>query len=116
MKEWQIVTGALDGYQFPWGNDPEGLEFTNSSLVTGGPQDVFSNPQSMSLRGVYNLLGNVWEWVDSDESIAFAAEENQAIVGGGWRTYAGDLSADLVGEMGKDETADDVGFRCVLDK
>lgn len=115
MKEWQIVASAGEGYQFPWGNDPEGLEFTNASMATGGPQVVSSNPKSISAGGVYNLMGNVWEWVDSGESMALAAEQNHTIVGGGWRTFAGDLSADLVGEMGKDEIADDVGFRCVLD-
>jgi len=60
--QWEKAARGIDGRPYPWG---EGLNktFANYHKVVGDTTAVDSYPEGKSPYGLYNLAGNVWEWV-----------------------------------------------------
>jgi formylglycine-generating enzyme required for sulfatase activity len=61
--EWEYAARGPDGLVYPWGN-----EFAENNAVWGynsdrEPAQVGSKPEGASWTGLYDLSGNVWEWV-----------------------------------------------------
>ncbi len=61
--EWEYAARGPDGLVYPWGNDfvadnVVGLENSYGQTAPGG-----SKPGGVSWVGVYDLSGNLWEWV-----------------------------------------------------
>ena len=70
LSHWQDagdgVIGA-GGWLYPWGDDPSGGicaldKFQGRSW--NGVQKIGSQESCVSVFGVYDQLGNLWEWVD----------------------------------------------------
>jgi len=66
--EWERAAKGIDGRNYPWGNEPpddKRANFGNCCFIQKGsvlsPVDSFDNGKSA--EGVYNLGGNVAEWV-----------------------------------------------------
>lgn len=59
--EWEKAARGTDGRLFPWGNEWNPGWSTHN---TGGPHSIGSNPLDVSPYGVYDMLGNVVEWVE----------------------------------------------------
>lgn len=62
--EWEYTARGPDGLLYPWGDD-----FVDGKVVYGqGPSDqtapVGSSPADLSWVGVYDLSGNVSEWIN----------------------------------------------------
>ena len=60
-QEWQYAAGGADGRLYPWGNDSD-PQFYND---TGALSDVDAYPSGASPYGVYDLVGNVYQWTDA---------------------------------------------------
>jgi formylglycine-generating enzyme required for sulfatase activity len=116
----------MDGRTYPWG---EGFscEKANYSLCTGGTTPVGSYELGKSPFGVYDMAGNVWEWVNdwfsetyyqnSPSSNPLGPDTGQYRVqrGGAWANAA-DGAARSANRGGNDPSHWDalVGFRCAL--
>ena len=63
--EWERAARGDDGRIYPWGNAwDNALAKTNRPLDTApGPLSVASYPLGVSIYGVYDLAGNMAEWV-----------------------------------------------------
>lgn len=48
--------------EYPWGNEPPTTRHGNFAFARWDPMPVGSYPQNASAFGVYDLLGNGWEW------------------------------------------------------
>ncbi len=75
--EWEKAARGTDGRTYPWGNEFDGsrvnfcdknctLEWANKNYDDGyaDTAPVGSYPGGVSPYGVYDLAGNVWEWVN----------------------------------------------------
>jgi iron(II)-dependent oxidoreductase len=52
--------------QYPWGEKPPDAAHANTDLRSAGCVDVGALPASDSAAGCRQMLGNVWEWTESD--------------------------------------------------
>ncbi len=70
--EWEFAARGTDGRRFPWGFDEPSCERSISARTVdqacaklgAGPQDVASTRGDMTPEGIYDLGGNVAEWVE----------------------------------------------------
>jgi formylglycine-generating enzyme required for sulfatase activity len=126
--EWERAARGPNGADWPWGNDA-----LNPEVLTleGGTQPVDSNPAGVSKpEGIYNLIGNVWEWTSTyhyekgtdfdikefwnGEPDAFKGTDSFILRGGGWEYYYGDDVAPYFTFLGIDANGE-LGIRCVAD-
>lgn len=135
--EWEKAARGTDGRKYPWGNEPAAscdyaVMFDNhaggSGCGTGGTMPVGSKKAGKSLYGLYDMGGNVWEWVNDwygeNSYMTILADNPQGPVsgscrvlrGGAWdgsyggRLRVSDRSGD--GTPGGGYGAGHIGFRC----
>jgi formylglycine-generating enzyme required for sulfatase activity len=81
-EEWETAAGGGEGDRYPWGT-----EFHESRANTGedsirGTTPVGMYPSGRSPAGVWDMGGNVWEWMASEEEI-------KPLRGGSWGDLRG---------------------------
>lgn len=59
--EWEKAAHGPDGYAYPWGNE---YDESKANLRGGKTMEVGSIETDKSGYGVYDMAGNVMEWVD----------------------------------------------------
>ncbi|MDB5004905.1 MAG: hypothetical protein JWQ34_3130 [Mucilaginibacter sp.] len=64
--EWQYAAQGNDGRLYPWGNNKDNSKYPapDTSRVMRKPTDVNAYPLGVSLFGVMDMVGNVWQWTD----------------------------------------------------
>jgi formylglycine-generating enzyme required for sulfatase activity len=121
--EWEKAARGNDKRTYPWG---EVLDDTFANYKTGDTTKVGSYEKGISPYGVYDLMGNVWEWVADWYSETYYAESVfsnplgpasglfRVIRGGSWNSH------DSLGRTWVRSKRDPsysfayVGFRCVM--
>jgi len=63
--EWELAASGTDKNYFPWGNDEPTKQHVNMDSRVLGCIDVAALPESDSVYGCRQMLGNVWEWTDT---------------------------------------------------
>jgi formylglycine-generating enzyme required for sulfatase activity len=134
--EWEKAARSTDGFLFPWGNQFGGVRANfcdkgcpvgtaNMNLVDGysdtAPVNALSNGRNVKYE-VYNLAGNVWEWISSlykeypydpnDGREDLQAPGVRVVRGGSWRDDINRLFS--IARSGYDPSIsnDSIGFRC----
>jgi formylglycine-generating enzyme required for sulfatase activity len=127
--EWEKAARGTDGRLYPWGNDPPTplhanygkREWNNhEALVPVGTLEAGKSPY-----GIYDMAGNVWEWVsdwyDNDYYKQSPSESPtgpstggfKVIRGGSWNTSARNLrAADRYFDPPSFRSQYVPGFRC----
>jgi formylglycine-generating enzyme required for sulfatase activity len=112
--EWEAAgRGSASNPQlFPWGNDPtdggKALQMPDQDTY-----DVGSLSFNVSSSGVYDLVGEVWQWVDQ----AYAAtQEGYRVLRGGRFGLPEDLAYRLVVAPDDSRYVKFTGFRCAADQ
>lgn len=144
--EWEKAARGTDGWKYPWGNDPvvscAYAEYYNYDNETGeecgcgrgdGPSEVGSVPAGISPYGAYDMIGNLWEWVNDRYGETYyetsptnnpagpETGDDRVLRGGGWRvssSCSGDsLRASVRAGWPPTAIYSDavLGFRCVID-
>ena len=127
--EWEKAARGEKGQEFPWGDtwDPSVANTGDNDQWEEGIAPVGSYEKSKSPYGIYDLAGNVWEWVDNwyqpYEGSTYQdkefGEKNKVIRGGGGGV--GHYAISLFFRGASRQFADpnmasgDVGFRCAKD-
>jgi len=128
--EWEKAARGSDGQAFPWGNTwKRHLSNTGSEQWDMGVAPIRSYPSDKSPYGVYDLAGNVSEWVqdwykaypNSDYKSDKFGETFKVAKGAGWSGGTGHYALQLFqrgayrSNLPPENTFDDVGFRCAAD-
>ncbi len=128
--EWEKAARGDEGLEFPWGNiwDTGQTNVGDNVDWEGGIAPVGSYPQNISPYGVFDMAGNVWEWVSdwyqpysgSKYQSKDFGETNKVIRGGGGGVGHYSLSfffrSAMRGYALPTAKSGDVGFRCAWDK
>jgi len=61
--QWEKAARGTDGRLFPWGDDNFNENLLNYNGNIGNTTKVGSYEAGKSPYGVYDMIGNVWEWV-----------------------------------------------------
>ncbi|MBI5831301.1 MAG: SUMF1/EgtB/PvdO family nonheme iron enzyme [Armatimonadetes bacterium] len=123
--QWEKAARGADGRLFPWGErwDPTCL---NAGLRANCTTAVDAFPQGRSPYGVYDMLGNVWEWcIDRYDRRGYVNGSNRNPIGpasgldrvcrgGAWNYIREYAAATVRHAFGPSEAYDFVGFRTVL--
>ncbi|MEP7133839.1 MAG: SUMF1/EgtB/PvdO family nonheme iron enzyme [Chloroflexota bacterium] len=124
--EWEKAARGTDGRIYPWGN-----EAPNGTLLNykGNAQDttsVKSYEDGKSPYGAYDMLGNVWEWVNDWYSASYyqnspgsdppGPESGEAHVdrGGSWLKEDNSFTVSKRDNGGPTFTSLNLGFRCAM--
>ena len=127
--EWEKAARGTDGRKWPWGNifdlNIKGLT-VHANIGSDGPQPVGCLPTGISPYGIYNLTGNVQEWVSdwyAPDYYNMSCPKNnpkgpdsgkfRVLRGGSWKHVKGYhvLSTSRSFQV-PDYTSNFVGFRC----
>lgn len=66
-EEWEKAARGPDGLKYPWGNrfDLRRAQLSPGADILLETAPVGSYPAGVSPYGVYDMIGNVWEWTGS---------------------------------------------------
>jgi formylglycine-generating enzyme required for sulfatase activity len=127
--EWEKAARGAQGLEFPWGSQwsTDQTNIGDDTDWEGGIAPVGSYPNNRSPFGVYDMAGNVWEWVadwyqpypNSDYQSDAFGEKHKVIRGGGGGVGHYSLSfffrSAMRGYASPSSQSGDVGFRCARD-
>ncbi len=128
--QWEKAARGTDGRKYPWGSDDPGPLFANfasgvSFSYSKSLAAVGSYESGKSPYGVYDMVGNVWEWVLDNYDKAYyqvataknpagpASADYKVIRGGSWSKRP--AVARSAGRMyvAPSTRSNSLGFRCV---
>ncbi|XP_072346373.1 inactive C-alpha-formylglycine-generating enzyme 2 isoform X1 [Scyliorhinus torazame] len=135
-EEWEFAArGGLEGRTYPWGNKFQSNrtnlwqgKFPDQDTAEDGyhgvsPVNAF---QPQNNYGLYDMLGNVWEWTDSEYSppglpVKADAQKMYVLRGSSWIDSTDGMfnhKARVTSRMGNtaDSASDNLGFRCATSK
>jgi formylglycine-generating enzyme required for sulfatase activity len=121
--EWEKAARGTDGRTYPWG---EGVDCSKANYYSckGSKVAVGSYESGKSPYGMYDMAGNVWEWVnDWYDGIYYqgspavnpqgpANGTNRVRRGGAWYENENDMRSSFRGQANLLEKSAYIGFRC----
>ena len=130
--EWEKAARGTDQRKFPWGNDEPSELRGNFGRCCGWKgysllNTVGTTEQGKSLYGVYDLAGNVWEWVadwyapdyykksPSSNPPGPSTGDRKVIRGGSWSNSSADLRVTARDRVPPAYKNMSLGFRCARD-
>ena len=125
--QWEKAARGPDGRTYPWGEDIDET-YANYNGNYGDTTKVGSFPNGKSIYGVYDMAGNVWEWVADWLSDTYyldtpltnptgpLAGQYRVLRGGSWPDDANTVRASNRGWNQLEYFYNtDFGFRCAMD-
>lgn len=126
--EWEHAARGQDSTIYPWGYAFDPQKAMSALDAAPGPVSVYSYPNGTSPYGIFNMAGNVEEWVSdwyqpdyySTQATGGAVENPQGpfsgtdkvLRGGGWDTYPLFLRSVHRMSAAPGYSAASIGFRC----
>lgn len=109
-EEWEKAARGEEGRTYPWGEVWEVGTFCNNwENRIGGTTPVNQFENGVSPYGVWDMVGNVWEWTSSEYQGPFI----HVLKGGSWRAFGKfAVRATHIDSLTIDDRRDDLGFRC----
>ncbi len=126
--EWEKAARGTDGRDSPWGNAANFNDFSHDNTGKGNSGDtteVGSYETGKSPYDVYDMGGNVWEWVssiyksypydpnDGRENLDIAGM--RVLRGGSWKSMGIEDQTNYRYRLEPTSAKNDIGFRCARD-
>ena len=124
--EWEYAARGTDGRRFPWGNEDLDCDRAHYSGCGKGTLAVDDLPLGISPFGIFNMAGNVAEWVNDRYAPDYYQESPmlnptgpnngylRVVRGGYWGDTYLALRATRRDGVGADKHNNGIGLRCVL--
>jgi formylglycine-generating enzyme required for sulfatase activity len=127
--EWEKAARGPDAFIYPWGNSVD-ASFANYAESIMDTSEVGSYEKGRSVYGVYDMAGNVWEWVADfyDENYyrtlppnvrnplgPSSASRYHVMRGGSWRDDADQIRSFNRRRLFYNVYGNNLGFRCAKD-
>ncbi|MDA1139899.1 MAG: SUMF1/EgtB/PvdO family nonheme iron enzyme [Planctomycetota bacterium] len=111
--QWEKAARGPDGSVYPWGNaEPHaGVASFDGNPQVGAPAAVGTKSRGQSIYGVFDMAGNVSEWVDGWFG---PGEQFRVLKGGSWYDSARYLRSFSREDRLPGDSGIAWGFRCVL--
>jgi iron(II)-dependent oxidoreductase len=120
---WRIRSAAHVLRRYPWGDALDTSKCNVWASRIGGTVPVTAYPTGAAPNGVLQLIGNVWEWTESDFDVT--DDQGRPIVGdmlmkemrgGAFDTYfPSQATSSFRTGLAALVRAHNVGFRCVVE-
>ena len=126
--EWEKAARGTNGNLYPWGNDGAACDLLNFATCVNHTTSVTDFPQGRSPYGLYDMAGNVFEWVGDWYGETYyndgpalnptgpASGEFRVIRGSSFETDPDQAASAIRHFMAPSNPRRDVGFRCVVPK
>lgn len=117
--EWERAARGDTGYKYPWGNEWND-EAAQSREVGGKIRPVKSLEAGRSPFGVYEMIGNVWEWTsdvalnETGEPILYEGAKQRVVKGGSATEPRSALTIDNRLTRPENRPSELLGFRYVI--
>jgi formylglycine-generating enzyme required for sulfatase activity len=124
--QWEKTARGPQGYIYPWGNAKPNCELLNFNECLGETSPVINYPAGASLYEVFDMAGNVFEWVADwykfdyyteapfDNPMGPEAGDVRSVRGSTFNSRPDQVSSALRYFLAPDEYRSDLGFRCVV--
>jgi len=106
--EWEVAARGPKGLLYPWGDDERAVALPDGKTYATG-----KIPANRSAFGVFDMAGNVWEWVGA--TYAPVPEGHRVLRGGGYGLLK-DMAYRLHGEPNVRTLFAMAGIRCAADR
>jgi formylglycine-generating enzyme required for sulfatase activity len=127
--EWEKAARGPGGSMYPWGSGSPKHRATYGRKWRGiyTMTDVGTYSKGASIYGVFDMAGNVWEWVDDWYDLKYynlgrkknprgpAGGEFKVVRGGSWVNYPDTLRSAFRRWSRPEVRFNDTGFRCARD-
>ncbi len=113
--------------RYPWGSQAPNRNLANFNNLFERTMPVNSFPQGISKYGLFNLAGNVWEWVSDWYAADYyrsaplkdprgpRSGTERVVRGGSWVSSAADIRSAKRGKAEPGEKRRHLGFRLAMD-
>ncbi|MAT96127.1 MAG: hypothetical protein CL608_03205 [Anaerolineaceae bacterium] len=102
--EWEVAARGAQSLLFPWGDSQTSVNLPSDNTYASG-----SIPPNRSSFGVFDMAGNVWEWVDEPYT---AVPDGQQVARGGAFDFLKDMAYRLQGNPNLPTMIASTGVRC----
>ena len=102
--EWEVAARGGQAFLYPWGNDQTSVSLPEVDTYASG-----SLPPNRSSFGVFDMAGNVWEWVDEPYA---PVPDGQQVARGGAFDFLKDMAYRLQGDPNLPTMIASTGVRC----
>ena len=129
--QWEMAARGNEGRIYPWGNVHPTKGHANAGQIKWRGYETLTNVGQFELgktpNGVYDLAGNLWEWVADWYDSAyyqFSPRENptgpsagplRVLRGGAWNNDSKSIRSANRAGYAPDARRNDLGFRCAKD-
>ncbi|MFZ4524311.1 MAG: SUMF1/EgtB/PvdO family nonheme iron enzyme [Chlorobium sp.] len=108
--EWEYAAAGEEGREYPWGKGEPTSKLANYNSNEGATTPVGRYPDGATPEGLYDMAGNVWEWMDNKYNKNTSA---RALRGGSWVDNPGSLRCSARVDVHPAYSDFNIGFRVV---